>query len=157
MTANGYVAGINGEIDWMTFNWDSELSKQVKEITKPVDCIVLDRKLAQGFIPHRASNPESEDALGIAKINDTTIVVFTKSLDKSDWENTVLVKGDIVEEITKLKNQNGKDILAYDRAIVVSALIRQGLIDEFHLLINPTAICNGMTIFKDLVHKQNLT
>jgi len=157
MTVDGYIAGLNGEMDWMTFNWDNELNKYVNEITEPVDCIVLGRKLAQGFIPHWASKPEGEDAWGVNKMNNTTKVIFTKTLDKSEWKNTVLAKGDLVDEITKLKKQDGKDIIAYGGATFVSALIKQGLIDEFHLFINPTAIGNGMTIFKELDSKQNLT
>ena len=154
MTVDGYIAGLNGEMDWMTFNWDDELKKYVKEITEPVDCIVLGRKLAQGFIPYWASHPEEE---GADKFNSTTKVVFTKTLDRSEWDHTVLAKGDLVDEITKLKKQEGKDIIAYGGATFVSALIKQGLIDEFHLFINPTAIGNGMTIFKERESKQNLT
>lgn len=82
--------------------------------------------------------------------------VFTKTLEKSEWDNTVLAKGDLVDEITKLKKQDGKDIIAYGGATFVSALIKHGLIDEFHLFINPTAIGNGMSIFKELDNKQNL-
>ena len=156
MTVDGYIAGLNGEMDWMTFNWDNGIKKYVKEITEPVDCIVLGRKLAQGFIPHWASKPEGEDAWGVDKINNSTKVIFTKTLDKSEWDNTVLAKGNLVEEITKLKKQDGKDIIAYGGATFVSALIKHGLIDEFHLFINPTAIGNGMTIFKELDSKQNL-
>src|SRR4030042_1158033 len=157
MTVDGYIAGLNGEMDWMIFNWDNELKQYVKEITEPVDCIVLGRKLAQGFIPHWASKPEGEDAFGVDKMNNTTKVIFTKPLDKSEWKNTVLAKGDLVDEITKLKKQDGKDIIAYGGATFVSALIKQGLIDEFHLFINPTVIGNGMTILKELESKQNLT
>lgn len=62
-----------------------------------------------------------------------------------------------MDEITKLKKQDGNDIIAYGGATFVSALIKHGLIDEFHLFINPTAIGKGMTIFKDLDGKQNLT
>ena len=154
MTVDGYIAGLNGEMDWMTFNWDDELAKYVTEITEPVDCIVLGRKLAQGFIKHWASNPDQE---GAEKINSSKKVVFTKTLDNSEWDNTVLAKGDLVDEITKLKTQNGKEIIAYGGATFVSALIKQGLIDEFHLFINPTVIGNGMTIFKELDSRQNLT
>jgi dihydrofolate reductase len=157
MTVDGYIAGPNGAMDWMTFNWDNELNKYVKEITEPVDCIVLGRKLAQGFIPHWASKPEGEDPLGVEKMNNTRKVVFTKTLDRAEWDNTVLAKGDLVDEITKLKKQNGKDIIAYGGATFVSALIKHRLIDEFHLFINPAAIGNGMAIFKELDRKQNLT
>jgi len=150
MSVDGYVAGINGEMDWTARNWDNELKKYVGEITEPVDCIVLGRKLAQGFIPHWASNPQEE---GADKFNNTAKVVFTKTLDKSEWVNTVLAKGDLVDEINKLKKQGGQDIVAYGGATFVSALIKHGLIDEFHLFINPTAIGSGMRIFDG---KQNL-
>ena len=150
MSVDGYVAGINGEMDWTARNWDNELKKYVGEITEPVDCIVLGRKLAQGFIPHWASNPQEE---GADKFNNTAKVVFTKTLDKSEWDHTILAKGDLVDEINKLKKQDGQDIIAYGGATFVSALIKHGLIDEFHLFINPTAIGSGMRIFDG---KQNL-
>lgn len=153
LTVDGYVAGSNGEMDWVTFNWDDQLKNYVNEITEPVDCIVLGRKLAQGFIPHWASNPETE---GAGKINSAKKVVFTKTLDQSEWDNTVLANGDLTEEITHLKNQNGGDIIAYGGATFVAALIKQGLIDEFHLFVNPTAIGNGLPIFNELAHNQPL-
>jgi dihydrofolate reductase len=154
MTVDGYIAGPNGEMDWMVFNWDNELKKYVTEITESFDCIVLGRKLAQGFIPHWASNPEQE---GADKFNSTKKIVFTKTLDKSEWDNTILAKGDLVDEITKLKNQDGKDIIVYGGSTFVSALIKKGLVDEFHLFINPTAIGSGLTIFNELNNRQNLT
>jgi len=82
MAADEYIAGANGEMDWMIFNWDTELNQYVSEITAPVDCIVLGRKLAQGFIPHWAAHPEED---GAVKINNPPKVVFTKNLDKSEW------------------------------------------------------------------------
>lgn len=154
MSVDGYIAGTNGEMDWMVWNWDDQLKTYTKQITGPVDCIILGRKLAQGFIPHWASKPHLE---GADKMNNSKKVVFTKTLEKSEWDNTVLAKGDLVEEITKLKKQDGKDIIAYGGATFVSSLIKKGLIDEFHLFINPTAIGNGMPIFKELSSNQNLT
>ena len=153
MTIDGYIAGPNGEMDWMIFNWDDELKKYVTELNESVDCIVLGRKLAQGFIPHWAAHPEAE---GADKINNVTKVVFTKTLDKSVWDNTTLAKGELVAEITQLKSQPGKDIITYGGGAFVSALIQHRLIDEFHLFINPAAIGNGMTIFKALENKQNM-
>jgi dihydrofolate reductase len=154
MTVDGYIAGPNGEMDWMVFNWDNELKKYVTEISESFDCIILGRKLAQGFIPHWASNPEQE---GADKFNSTKKIVFTKTIDKSEWDNTILAKGDLVDEITKLKNQDGKDIIVYGGSTFVSALIKKGLVDEFHLFINPTAIGSGLTIFNELDSRQNLT
>ena len=160
MTVDGYIAGLNGEMDFMAWNWDDELKQYVKDITEPVDCIILGRKLAEGFIPHWATvaaNPDDPEFTAGKKFTDTPKVVFTKTLDKSEWDNTVLAKGDLVDQITQLKKQDGQDIIAYGGATFVSALIKYGLIDEFHLFINPTAIGKGMTIFKELDGKQNLT
>jgi dihydrofolate reductase len=160
MTVDGYIAGPNGEMDFMVWNWDDELKQYVTDITEPVDCIILGRKLAEGFIPYWATVAANLDAPELTagkKFTDTPKVVFTKTLDKSEWDNTILAKGDLVDEITNLKKQDGKDIIAYGGATFVSALIKHGLIDEFHLFINPTAIGDGMTIFKELDSKQDLT
>jgi dihydrofolate reductase len=160
MTVDGFIAGPNGEIDWATFPWTEDINKYVDEITAPVDTIILGRKLAEGFIPYWAgvaANPDDPEFTSGKKFTDTHKVVFTKTLERSEWGNTVLAKGSLVEEITKLKKQDGQDIIAYGGATFVSALIKHGLIDEFHLFINPTLIGSGMTIFKQLDSKQNLT
>ena len=160
MTADGYVAGPNGEMDWMTFNWDEALKQYVAQLTAPVDSIVLGRKLAEGFIPYWnsvAAHPEDPQYLAGKKFTDTPKVVFTQTLDQSAWDNTVLAKGDLAGEINKLKEQKGKDIIAYGGARFVSELIKQGLIDEYHLFINPVAIGKGLTIFNALEQKKDLT
>ncbi len=159
MTVDGYIAGPNGEMDFMVWNWDDELKNYVTEITESVDCIILGRKLAEGFIPYWttvAANPDHPEFTAGKKFTNANKVVFTKTLGKSEWNNTILAKGDVVEEITKLKNGDGKDIIAYGGATFVSALFKHGPIDEFHLFINSTAIGKGMTIFKELDSKQNL-
>ena len=160
MTVDGYVAGPNGEMDWMTFNWDEALKQYVAQLTAPVDSIVLGRKLAEGFIPYWnsvAANPEDPQYVAGKKFTDTPKVVFTQTLDQSAWDNTVLAKGDLAGEINKLKEQKGKDIIAYGGARFVSELIKQGLIDEYHLFINPVAIGKGLTIFNALEQKKDLT
>lgn len=159
MTVDGYIAGTNGEMDWMTFNWDDELKQYVTALTEPIDCIILGRKLAEGFIPHWAAvaaNPDNPEVESGKIFTDTPKVVFTTTLDQSEWDNTVLAKGDLVDEVNNLKNQEGSDIIAYGGATFVSDLIKHGLIDEFHLFINPVAIGQGMAIFKELDSKQHL-
>lgn len=151
MTIDGFVAGPNGEMDWLTFDWDDALKSYVGALTEPVDCIILGRKLAQGFIPHWAANPELEGAL---KINETQKVVFTKTIDEADWTNTRLAKGDLTDELNKLKAQDGQDIIAYGGGSFVSALLKHELIDELHLFINPIAIGRGMPIFNELKANQ---
>ncbi|OUJ75912.1 dihydrofolate reductase family protein [Hymenobacter crusticola] len=159
MTLDGYIAGPNGEMDWLTFDWDDALKQYTEELTASVDGIVLGRKLAQGFIPHWANVAATTDNPELAagrKFTDTPKVVFTKTLTQSEWANTVLATGDLVEEINHLKQQPGKDLIAYGGATFVSALIQHGLLDEYHLYINPVAIGKGMPIFQALEHKQHL-
>jgi dihydrofolate reductase len=154
ITVDGFIAGPNGEMDWLTFDWDDALKNYVSALTEPVDCIVLGRKLAQGFIPHWAANPQLE---GAQKINETSKVVFTKTIDDADWTNTTLAKGDLAAEINALKEQDGQDIIAYGGGTFVSALVKHELIDEFHLFVNPVIIGNGMPIFSEVTSKQALT
>lgn len=77
-------------------------------------------------------------------------------METSGWRNTVLAKGDLVEEINNLKNQAGGDMIAYGGATFVSALVKHGLIDEYHLFINPAVIGTGLSIFKELENQQKL-
>ena len=160
MTVDGYMAGPHGEMDFMVWNWDDGIKQYVENITEPVDCIVLGRKLAEGFIPHWAAvaaNPEDPENLTGRRFTDTHKVVFTNTLKKSDWDNTVLAKGNLVDDILRLKKQTGNDIIAYGGATFVSALIKHGLIDEFHLFVNPTILGKGMPIFNEIDLPQDLT
>jgi dihydrofolate reductase len=75
-------------------------------------------------------------------------VVFTKTLNKSEWINTDLATGDLKDKINKLKSQTIKYIIVYGGASFDSSLIKENLIDEFYLFINPVDIGTGKTIFK---------
>ena len=84
--------------------------------------------------------------------------MMTKTLTKSNWINTELATGDLKDEITKLKSQDGGgDIIVYGGVSFDSSLIKENLIDEFYLFINPVAIGNGKTIFKDLKEIRKFT
>jgi len=159
MTVDGFIAGPNDEMDWMVFDWDDQINQYVKELTDPIDTIVLGRRLAQGFIPHWAgvaANPKAPDHAAGLKFAGTPKVVFTKTLEKSEWENTVLAKGDLVDEIMSLKKQAGSDIIAYGGGTFVSSLIKANLVDEYHLFVNPAAVGRGMSIFAGLEGKVDL-
>jgi len=160
MSVDGFVAGPNGELDWMTWNWDDKLKSYGNELTDSVNTILLGRKMTEGFINYWTdvvkNKPNSDEYPFAKKMVDYQKVVFTKTLDKSNWESTTLAKGNIVDEVNKLKKQDGKDIITYGGATFVAALIKQGLIDEFHLFINPAALGRGLTIFNDVNSKQKL-
>jgi dihydrofolate reductase len=158
VTIDGYVARPNGELDWMVWNWDDKLKAHVNELHDPVGTILLGRKMTDGFVSHwegAMARPEDPQFAFAKKMVETPKVVFTKTLAKSPWRNTVLAKGSLASEIDKLKRQNGgTDIIVYRGAGFVSSLIREGRIDEYHLFVNPVAIGNGMSIFKGLMESR---
>jgi dihydrofolate reductase len=148
MTLDGYVAGPNGEMDWM--ERDPEGWAYVNELLDTSDTIILGRKMTPGFIVYweEAATKTNDPVNTFAKkIVNTPKVVFTKTLDKNEWKNTTLAKGDITKEINDLKNKSGKDILVYGGAALVASLISNNLIDELNLFINPAAIGTGLKIF----------
>lgn len=145
VSADGYMAGPNGEMDWMTVPWTDDMNAYVNAIDDPVDTIVLGRRLAEGFIPAWAAGPEGEDQESIDKMNQRPKVVISRSLTESPWENAV-VAADLVETITELKARPGADIIAYGGRTLVRSLIAEGLLDELHLFVNPTAIGAGMPV-----------
>jgi dihydrofolate reductase len=165
MSLDSYIAGPNGEMDWMVWDWDDKLKNYVFELTEPVDTILLGRKMTDGFVSYwsdvltKPDDPSSIDRSHVfaKKMIDTPKVVFTKTLKKSQWANTDIATGDLTDEISNLKSLKGKDMIVYGGASFDSSLIKAGLIDEFHLFINPVAIGNGMTIFKDLNKIQKFT
>ncbi|MQY05011.1 dihydrofolate reductase family protein [Actinomadura macrotermitis] len=148
VTADGFMAGPNGEMDWMTFPWTEDIGAYIGALTEPVDCIVLGRNLAEGFIPTWAAGPEGEPQEAIDKMNGTPKVVISSSLTESPWDNTT-VSGDLAGTIAKLKAQEGGDIIAYGGSTLAQSLIAEGLLDELHLFVNPTAIGSGMPVFPE--------
>ncbi len=159
LSLDGFVAGPNGEMDWMTWNWDDKIKDYVSDLTEPVDTILLGRKMAAGFIDHWAKvalDPGNEGYAFGRKMTDTPKVVFTRSLEQSGWGNTVLAKGDLATEISRLKNQEGGDIILYGGAGFVSSMIEANLIDEYHLFVNPAIIGDGLGIFKEVSQRTNL-
>lgn len=156
LSVDGFVAGPNGELDWMLFNWDDVLKDYVTELTDSVDTIVMGRNLAEGFIPYWkkvASNPDDVQFEFGKKMTEKPKIVFTRTLEKAAWDNTTLAKD--IERITELKKQPGKDIITYGGAGFASSLIKHDMIDEYHLFVNPVVLGNGMTIFKEL-ERENL-
>ena len=159
MTINGYVAGLNGENEWMTWNPDEEFIAFLNSLLDTSDTLLLGRKtVTSGFIKFWEDTAAKNHGHPFAKkIADIQKVVFTKTLDKSTWNNTTLAKGNLAEEIANLKKQHGKDIIVFGGAGFVSSLIKEGLIDEYNLILNPTAMDNGMTIFNLLDRIQKFT
>jgi len=158
ISVDGYVAGPNGEMDWMAWEWGDDIKAYVAELHTNVDTIAIGRKLAEGFIPYWAAavqTPEGNDEFS-QKMVGTPKVIFSQTLTGSAWDNATVATGDLVEEVKKLKSAAGSDIITYGGAGFASSLIKAGLVDDYRLFINPTAIGKGMPIFNLLDDKLNL-
>lgn len=158
VSIDGFIAGQNGEMDWMEWNWSADIKEYVQQLTSTVDTILLGRKLAEGFIPYWTATynkPDPEE--GAKEMVETPKVVFSKTLQHSIWENTVVATGELNEEVSALKQKYGADMIVYGGSEFVSSLIKADLIDEYNLLVNPTAIGKGMPIFQQLTGNRQLT
>lgn len=144
--------GPNDEQKWVTWAWD-EIKQDVLDLANSCDTELIGRKLAVDYIPFWTdtfTQPEST-MYEVAKIKaGQKKIVFTKTLEKSVWENTELAKGDLIEEVNKLKTHSGKDIIVYGGSSFVSDLVKENLIDEFYLFVNPVVLGQGVPIFEKL-------
>ena len=116
ISIDGFIStGPNDEQNWVTWAWD-EIRPYVLGLLDSTDTILIGRKLAVDYIPYwqdvntKPDDPMYEVAQRIVRAKK---VVFTRTLDKSEWGNTELAKGNLADEINKLKNQGGKDIIVY--------------------------------------------
>lgn len=133
------------------WTWDPALQAYHTALIATADDVLLSRKMAEeGFIGHwerMAANTANPQSVFAGHIRDARKVVFTHTLDRVDWPNTVLATGDLIEEVNALKRQQGKNLIVFGGVSFVAALISAGLIDEYHLIINPAVIGRGMPIF----------
>jgi dihydrofolate reductase len=74
--------------------------------------------------------------------------VVSRTLDAVDWQNSTLVKGDLVEEVTRLKQQPGPDLVILGSGSIVSQLTQARLIDEYQIVLNPVVLGSGRTLFE---------
>ncbi|MFZ1704200.1 MAG: dihydrofolate reductase family protein [Saprospiraceae bacterium] len=162
ISIDGFIAGPNFEMDWVALPWHEDLNQYVTELTKSIDTVLLGRKLAEGFIPYWASvanDPNNVDLASGVLYTNIEKIVFTKTLQTENpivqsWSNTQINSGNLYDEVSALKKAEGNDIIVYGGATFVSSLLKENLIDELFLFINPMALGRGQGIFQLLQQKQ---
>jgi dihydrofolate reductase len=85
-----------------------------------------------------------------APMNEIPKVVFSKELERADWPESRIARGDLAEEIAKLMRESDKDLIAWDGASFAQSLARHGLVDEYRLTTHPVAVADGEPLFKDI-------
>ena len=155
VSLDGFFAGPNGEIDW--HNVDEEFNEYAIDLLSSVDALLFGRvtyELMASYWPTPAAT--ENDPIVAGKMNSLPKVVFSRTLEKVEWKNTRLVKGNLAEEISKMKQQPGKDIVIFGSGSIVSALTQLGLIDEYRIMVNPVVLGNGKPLFKGMNDRLNL-
>ncbi|HMN28072.1 MAG TPA: dihydrofolate reductase family protein [Caldilineaceae bacterium] len=130
---------------WTFPYWNDEIAQFKGEETSASDALLLGRVTYQGFA---AAWPESKDE-GAAYFNSVRKYVVSTTLDKAEWNNSVLIKDNIVAEIAKLKQQDGQDLTVHGSGALVQTLIQHDLVDRYRLLIYPVVVGKGKRLFSE--------
>ena len=155
VTLDGFFEGINHSIEW--HNVDKEFNEFAIEQLNSAEILIFGRKTYELMADYWPSLTATTDDPKVAyKMNTISKIVVSGTMEKADWENTRLIKENIKEEITALKNQSGKDLYLFGSAVLASTLREMNLIDEYRIMLNPVAIGHGKSLFSDLHYNLHL-
>jgi dihydrofolate reductase len=89
-------------------------------------------------------------------MNGLAKIVVSRTLNKADWANTRLISGDVAEELTKLKEQPGKDIAILGSSDLTVGLLEAGLVDEVRIMVSPVVLGDGKSVFRTAAQRIGL-
>jgi len=157
VTLDGYFTGKNGDLSWAKGHMDAEFNAFVADNAKSGGLLLLGRityELMTSYWP--TPQARANDPVVAERMNNLPKVVFSRTLDKASWSNTKLVKGDLAAEIRQMKKEPGKDMTILGSGSIVSQLAREGLIDEYQMVVNPVVLGEGRTTFDGIKEKLTL-
>ena len=155
VTLDGFFEGPNQDISW--HNVDAEFNEFAIEQTGTGDTLVFGRVTYQLMASYWPTPDAIKDDPVVADyMNRVPKIVVSRTLEKAEWNNTRLIKNHVAEEITKLKQQPGKDIAVFGSANLLSTLMQLDLVDEHRIMVNPVILGNGNPLFAKSKDKQNL-
>lgn len=149
VTLDGYFVGLNGNLSWAyAGNDDEEFSAFVAENASGDGQLLFGRvtyDLMASYWPTPIA--DQHDPIVAKKMNSASKIVFSRTMDQASWNNTKLVKGDLVSEIRKMKNEAGPGMVILGSGTIVAQLASEGLIDEYQMVVDPVALGKGRTMF----------
>jgi dihydrofolate reductase len=137
--------GVMEDPAWTFRYWNDEIAQFKGEETAASDALLLGRVTYEGFA---AAWPDSTDE-GAPYFNSVRKYVVSTTLDRADWNNSTLIRDNVVAEITRLKQQDGQDIAVHGSATLVQTLIQHDLVDCYRLLIYPVVLGSGRRLFHE--------
>jgi dihydrofolate reductase len=151
-TLDGFVAGPNGEMDWIKL--DAEMFDLVGGFTDDADTALYGRityEMMDSYWPTAADKPNASkhDIEHSAWYNKTQKIVLSKTM-KGDKNKTTFIADNIRSEIENLKSRDGKNILIFGSPAAAHALMEHNLIDEYWLFVNPILLGKGIPVFKNI-------
>ena len=149
VTLDGYFEGDKREIDW--HNVDDEFNDFAIAQLQEVDTLLFGR-VTYDMMASYWPTPEAKtnDPVVAEKMNSTPKIVFSRTLGEADWENTRLVKHNFAAEVTKLKQEPGKDLIIFGSSDLAVTFIEHGLLDECRIMINPVVLGRGKSLFSGI-------
>jgi dihydrofolate reductase len=148
VSLDGLVArpGRHGAGDWGLPPEDPALKQRKLEWLRNAGLHLMGRNTYQEMAEFW---PTSDDAYAVP-MNEVPKVVFSGTLERAEWADSRIARGDLAEEIADLKREPGKDMIAWGGAALAQSLTRFGLVDEYRLVLQPVALGHGLPLFKDL-------
>jgi dihydrofolate reductase len=141
--------------EWYLPFHTKERGEYIKEGILACDAILLGRTTYEMLYPYWSSLKNNE--MGVAdKLNNAPKFVVSASMKNAEWNNSTIIKENLIEEITRLKSQEGQGILIMGSATLIQSLMEADLIDEFRFLIHPVIMGSGKRFFKDGMHTKTL-
>lgn len=131
---------------WSLKYWNDEIAKFKEDEGTASDALLLGRVTYEGFA---AAWPKSKDEGADYFNNIRKYVVSTTLKEPLEWNNSVLIKGNVVEAITKLKQQDGKDIVIHGSGRLIQTLMQHDLVDRYRLLVYPLVLGKGQRLFEE--------
>ncbi len=148
VTLDGFFEGSSKwDISW--HNVDNEFNEFAIAQLNEIGALLFGRVTYEGMAGYWASPEAAKDDPAVASLmNQIPKIVFSRTLDKADWNNTRLVKDHVADEISKLKQQPGKDLAVFGSANLMSALMQANLVDEHRVMVNPVVLGGGTPLFQ---------
>jgi dihydrofolate reductase len=156
---DGFVAGPKGEMNWI--HVDEEIFDFVGTMTNKADTALYGRvtyEMMQSYWPTAGEQPDASkhDKEHSAWYKKVSKVVLSKTINAKGLDNTIVISDQLADNINKIKKQAGKNILIFGSPSASHALMREGLIDEFWLFVNPVLLGQGIPLFKNITETTKL-